>query len=362
MAQPVAKRVSAWWRQREYQPGRRRLLQAGGAAAGLGLLSGCGSLQSLGLGRRTPRIGLLYVENPVVHMWMGTWTGRMTELGHVDGKSVTFERRIAPNNDGFDVPAKELVDLKVDVIMAAGWAAMTAARKFTSTIPIVGISSDPVGTGLVQSIQRPGGNTTGVTTLSVALAAKRVEVFKEIIPGLQRTGVMWNSKVPDRTAEFEETKKALATFNMPLVDLPVQSPDDFKPAFDQAEAAKVDGLILLFDQLTLPGATANAFSYGPNIDPLAGLMDEKKIPAVCDVREWAEGSGGLTTYGPDFHLLFKRTAEMTDKILAGTKPADIPIEEPSTPILTINLDVARKMGITIPPAAIQMADHVFPNR
>lgn len=88
-------------------------------------------------------------------------------------------------------------------------------------------------------------------------------------------------------------------------------------------------------------------------------MEEKKIPAVCDVREWAEGSGGLTTYGPDFHALFKRAAEMTDKILAGTKPADIPIEGPSTPILTINLDVARKMGITIPPAALQMADNVY---
>lgn len=307
-------------------------------------------------------IGALSVHNAVVKTWMDAWERRLGELGYVDGQNVVFERRIAKSIDGFDSLAAELVSRKVDIIMATGWAAMQAARQHTSAIPIVGISSDPVGTGLVSSIQRPAGNVTGLTTLSVGLAAKRVEVFKETIPGLQRTGVMWNSKVPDRTAEFEETKKALATLNMPLIDLPVQSPDDFKPAFDQAEAAKVDGLILLFDQLTLPGATANAFNYGPNIDPLAGLMEEKKIPAVCDVREWAEGSGGLTTYGPDFHALFKRAAEMTDKVLGGTKPADIPIEAPTTPILTINLDVARKMGITIPPAAIQAADYVFPNR
>jgi ABC-type uncharacterized transport system substrate-binding protein len=359
MAQQVARTVSAWWSGRGHQPGRRRLLQASGALAGIGLLSGCGVLPAQGLGPKTRRIGTLSVENPVVDMWMGTWKNRMTELGHVDGQGAIFERRSAKDNDGFDVLAKELVDLKVDVIMAAGYSAMAAAKQHTSTIPIVGVSSDPVGTKLVSSIQRPGGNITGVTTLSVALAAKRVEVFKDTIPGLRKVGVMWNSKVPDRAAEFAETEKAMAPLNLEMLSQPVQSPADFVKAFDDAVAWKANGLILLFDQMTLPGATHNAFSYGPNIDPLAGLMEEKKLPAVCDVLEWAEGSGGLTTYGPNFRELFKRAAEMTDKILSGTKPADIPIEGPSTYILTINLDVAAKMGITIPNQALSQAQNLY---
>ena len=326
---------------------------------GLGLLAGCSGLPSLGLGPKQRRIGALQVNNPIVQMWMGQWEQRLAELGHVDGQDIVVERHIAPTNKDFDEVAKALVASKVDVIMAPGWAAMAAARKHTSTIPIVGISSDPVGTGLVSSLARPGGNITGLTTLSVPLAAKRVEYFKETIKGLKRTGVMWNSDVPDRKAEYAETEKALKVLEMELLSLPVQSPDDFIPAFDEAKRWKADGLILLFDQLTFPAATSNAYSSDPNIDPLAALMAKYATPAVCDVREWAEGSGGLTTYGPNFPGLFSRAAEMTDKLLAGTRPADIPIEQPDKFIFTINLNVAGQMGITIPPSALSLADRLY---
>jgi len=348
-------------RQRGYQPGRRRLLQAGAAAAGLGLLSGCSRIASLrSSGPR--RIGALSVENPVVQSWMAVWEKRVAELAGARSEQVIVEGRIAADNDGFDVLVKELLDKRVEVIMAAGWVAMDAAKRHTSTVPIVGISSDPVGTGLVQSFQRPGGNITGLTTLSVPLAAKRVEYFRETIPGLQRTGVMWNSLVPDRKAEFAETEKALATLKMDLLSLPVQRPADFIPAFEEAKAWRADGLILLFDQMTFPAATAHAYSPDPNIDPLAYLMAKYSTPAVCDVREWAEGSGGLTTYGPDFPWLFTRAAEMTDKILTGTRPADIPIEQPSDFILTINLDVARQMNIAIPESAQRLAHNIYQKR
>jgi putative ABC transport system substrate-binding protein len=170
---------------------------------------------------------------------------------------------------------------------------------------------------------------------------------------------MWNSDVPDRKAELAETEKALKVLNMDLLSLPVQSPDDFIAAFDKAKDWKADGLILLFDQMTFPAATSNAYSSDPNIDPLAALMAKYTTPAVCDVREWAEGSGGLTTYGPDFPGLFTRAAEMTDKILAGSKPADIPIEQPDKFIFTINLNVANQMGLTIPRTAQSLADRLY---
>ena len=358
MGQPNGQAAPASRSRLGNQLSRRRFLQAGGALAGLGLLTGCSRIPSLRLSG-PPRIGALSVENPVVQSWMAVWEKRLTELGEARGERFSIDSRVARDNAEFDVLVKELLDQKVDVIMAAGWAAMDAAKRQTSTVPIVGISSDPVGTGLVQSFQRPGGNITGLTTLSVPLAAKRVEYFRETIPGLQRTGVMWNSLVPDRAAEFAETEKALQTLKMDLLSLPVQSPADFIPMFEEAKAWRADGLILLFDQMTFPAATAHAYSPDPNVDPLAYLMGKYNTPAVCDVREWAEGSGGLTTYGPDFPWLFTRAAEMTDKILTGTRPADIPIEQPSDFILTINLDVAQQMRIDIPQSAQRLAHRIY---
>jgi putative tryptophan/tyrosine transport system substrate-binding protein len=358
MGQQVVGATPAAQLQHRYQPGRRRFLQAGAAVVGLGLLSGCSRIPAL-RSSEPRRIGTLAVENPVVQSWMVAWEQRLSALGHVDGEGIVIERRIALDNSGFDQLAKELVDKKVDVIMAAGWSAMSAAKKYTTTIPIVGISSDPIGTGLVQSLSRPGGNITGLTTLSVPLAAKRVEYFREIVPGLQRTGVMWNSHIPDRAAEFSETGKALASLTMDLLSLPVQSPDDFISAFDRARDWKAGGLILLFDQMTFPAANAHIYSPDPNIEPLAYLMQKYNVPAVCDVGEWSEAGGGFATYGPDFPRLFSRAAEMCDKILAGTKPAEIPVEQPSTFKLAINLTIAQKLNVVVPQSAQQLADQLY---
>ena len=300
-------------------------------------------------------IGALSVHNAVVKTWMDAWERRLGELGYVDGQNVVFERRIAKSIDGFDSLAAELVSRKVDIIMATGWAAMQAARQHTSTIPIVGISSDPVGTGLVSSIQRPAGNVTGLTTLSVGLAAKRVEVFKETIPGLSRAGVMWNSSIPDRKAEFTETERAARQLGLDVVSIPVQSPDDFESGFVAAANGRADGIMLLFDQLTFPEADVS----NDGSDPLQRLLFKHHMPAVCDVQEWAIGSGGLTTYGPNFGSMFGRAAEFVDKILSGAKPSDIPIEQPARFSLTINLKTARAMGLTIPPSALALADMVI---
>lgn len=337
---------------------RRQLLQGGAALAGLGLLSGCGMLPSLGMGQGPRRIGTLAVDNPITLGWMDSWKQRLAELGHVDGQDVIIEKRIAPDNEGFPALVAELMALKVDVFMAAGWYAMDAARRATSTIPIVGVSSDPVGTKLVSSFQRPGGNITGLTTLSVDLAQKRVQIFKETIPGLQTLGVVWNSKTPDRQAEFDETEKGAQTVGLKLVSLEVQRQEDFEQAFKDASQAGVQGMILLFDQMTLHQAPAPIPGVGADEEPLAVFMKKYRIPAVCDVREWARHGGGLATYGPDFNGLFAKAADVTDKILAGTKPADIPIEAPSGFPFTINLDVADDMGLTIPPSALALADEL----
>ena len=340
------------------RPSRRHVLQAGAALAGLGLLSGCSSLPSLGMGRGPTRIGTLAVNNPITLSWMEAWKHRLAELGHIDGQGVVIETRIAPNNDGFPPLVAELMALKVDIIMAAGWYAMDAARQATSTVPIVGVSSDPVGTSLVASFQRPGGNITGLTTFSVPLAAKRVEFFKETIPGLQSVGVVWNSKVPDRRAEFVETEKAAQKLGLDLLSLEVQRQEDFEEAFQRGSERGIHGMILLFDQMTLHQAPAPLPGVGPNDEPLAVFMKKYRIPAVCDVREWAQTGGGLATYGPDFNGLFAKAADVTDKIMAGAKPADIPIEAPSEFALTINTSIAREMGLTIPPSALSLADEI----
>ncbi len=338
------------------RPTRRQFLQSSAALAGVTLLPGCSNLPfSAPSTSKVRTIGALSVHNAVVKTWMDAWEQRLGELGHKDGQNIVVERRIARSIDGFDSLAAELVGLKVDVIMATGWAAMRAARQLTSTIPIVGISSDPVATGLVESIQRPGGNVTGLTTLSVGLAAKRVEVFKETIAGLKRPGVMWNSSIPDRSTEFEETERAARLLGLDVLGIPVQSPEDFESGFVAASNWRADGVMLLFDQLTFPEADVS----NDGSDPLQRLLSKYHLPAVCDVQEWAEGSGGLTTYGPNFRSMFGRAAEFVDKILSGVKPADIPIEQPARFALTINLKTAAAMGLTIPPSALALADKVI---
>ena len=341
-----------------HRTSRRRLLQGGAALAGLGLLSGCGTLPSFGLGNRPRRIGALSVDNQVVLDWMGVWESRLGELGHIHGKNIAIEKRTAKDKDDFPALVADLMRQKVDIFMAAGWYAMDAAKQATSTIPIVGVSSDPVGTKLVSSFQRPGGNITGLTTLSVPLAAKRVEYFKETIPGLQTVGVVWNSKTPDRAAEFIETEKAVQAFGLKMVSLEVQRQEDFEQAFKEGSEKGVNGMILLFDQMTLHQAPAPLPGVGKDEEPLAVFMKKYRIPAVCDVREWARHGGGLATYGPDFNGLFAKAADVTDKIMAGAKPADIPIEAPNEFALTINLDIADEMGLTIPRSAQALADEL----
>jgi putative ABC transport system substrate-binding protein len=340
------------------RPTRRQFLQSSATLASLSLLSGCTRLPFAGANTSKVRtIGALWVTNPINQSWMETWETRLSELGYVDGQNVVIERRIAADIDSFGPLVDDLMRRKVDTFMAAGWSAIYAAKQATATIPIVGVSSDPVGTGLVNSIARPGGNITGTTTLSVPLAAKRVEYFKETIAGLKRVGIISNSKVPDRKAELDGTLDAARKLGLDVLSLEVNPQEEFQGAFEQASAWKADGMILLFDQMTLHQAPALE-GVAAGEEPLAFFMAKYRIPAVCDVRVWAETGGGLTTYGPDFPGLFARAADMTDKILAGARPADIPIEQPTKFVLTINLNVARQMGLTIPPSALALADNI----
>lgn len=352
----------ARWRTERGALSRRRFLQGSAALASFTLMAGCGSPPTLPwISKSMPRIGTLAVQNDLVADWMKGWEARFAELGHVDGKTVAIERKVAKGNQDFDVLAAQLVGSKVDVIMAAGWTAVQAVKKASVTVPIVSVTSDPVGSKppLVESFARPGGNITGVTTMSVALAQKRVQVLKDAIPGLQNTAIMWNSEIPDRATEFGETEKAAKSLGLNVLSLPVKSADDFEAAFKQAEGEKTQCMFLLFDQLTFPGASEPPPTGDPIAEPLARLMMQHRMPAVCDVMVWAEKMGGLITYGPDFEGLFRRAAEMVDKVMAGAKPADMPIEQPDRFSLAINQSVARKIGLTIPDQVLRDADRLF---
>ena len=236
---------------------RRQFLQGSVALAGASLLAGCGSLPAAPwVSKPMPKIGTLAVNNPLVAHWMQDWDARFAELGRADGQNVVVERRVAPTNQELPALARELVDAKVDVIMAAGWTATKAAKDATTSIPIVSVTSNPVGSNppLVSSFARPGGNITGVTTMSVKLAQKRVEVFKDSIAGLQNTAIIWNAEIPDRATEFSETEKAAKSLGLTALSLPVTSADDFAGAFARAAEQQTQGMFLLFDQMTFPGA------------------------------------------------------------------------------------------------------------
>jgi putative ABC transport system substrate-binding protein len=371
MSTPDVDRISAPTQPVFRGLGRRRFLQSSAALASVSLLAGCSRLGGPPwVEKPMPKIGTLAVNNPLVADWMQVWEEHFAGLGHVDGQTVRIERKVAPGNAQLDELAAQLAASEVDVIMAAGWTATMAAKTATMAtaghrrqpIPIVSVTSDPVGSDppLVDSFPRPGGNITGVTTMSVRLAQKRVEVIKDAIPGLQNTAIIWNAEIPDRAIELGETERAATSLGLKVLSLPVKSADDFEAAFATAAAHQTHAMFLLFDQMTFPGAASPPpGTSDPVSEPLAALMIQYRMPAVCDIMQWAESMGGLMTYGPDFHGLFRRAAEMVDKVMGGAKPADIPIEQPGRFFLTVNQRVAAAIGLEVPASTLKNADHIY---
>jgi len=270
-------------------------------------------------------------------------------LGYVEGKNIAIEYRYADNKlDRLPALADELVRHKVDVLVTTSTAEALAAKNATTTIPIVFLGTgDPVAAGLVDSFARPGGNITGFTTIAPVLAGKRLELLKETVPKLSRVAVLWNPQIPGLSSQWKESQLAALELGLQLHSMEVRSANDFESAFKEATKA---------------GSAALAVTGSPFMNSyqkrIAELATKNRLPAIYTRGDYV-ASGGLMSYGTDLAELYRRAASMVDKILKGTKPADIPVEQPTKFELVINLKTAKILGLTIPPNVLVRADRVI---
>jgi putative tryptophan/tyrosine transport system substrate-binding protein len=273
----------------------------------------------------------------------------LRDLGYVEGKNIAFVFRTAEgNSERYADLAAELVRLKVDIIVADGTSPSLRAKKATSTIPIVMTSStDPIGNGLVASLARPGGNVTGLTSLSGELGGKLLELLKEIVPRLSRVAIVSTGGAPN-VLFVKETEPPARALKVELIHQVVRRPEDFESAFESITKQRVNGLLS---------------RLGPSLAPaqhnrLVEFAVKNRLPAISPDRDWVD-SGGLIFYGADQYARQRRVATYIDKILKGTKPADLPVEAPTKFELVINLKTAKQIGLTIPPNVLARADRVI---
>jgi putative ABC transport system substrate-binding protein len=272
----------------------------------------------------------------------------LRELGYVEGQTIALEFRYAEGrSDRIPELVAELVGLKMDVLVAGNSVAALVAQKATRTIPIVMVAADPVGLGLVVSLARPGGNVTGLSYFNEAIVAKRLQLLKELVPGLAQVAVLRNPSIAVHAIFWQETEVAARTLGVALQPLNIRGPDDFEGAFAAATQGNAQALIALDDALTI--------AHRPRI---VGLAATSRLPAMYGLREFPD-DGGLISYGPSFADLFRRAATYVDKILKGAKPADLPVEQPTKFELVINRKTANALGLTVPTTLLAQADEVI---
>ena len=273
----------------------------------------------------------------------------LTELGYIKDKNILIEFRFAEGNRArFAEFAAEMVRLKMDVIVAGGATGVREAMKATKTIPIVMSNvSDPVALGFVSSLAKPGGNVTGLSTQAPELGGKRLELLKEILPNVSRVAVVWQPGGPGSELRVKETQVQASAFGIRTQVIEVIAPNDFERAFTEMKQERAEALIPLRSPLV-----------GNQINKIIDLAAKNRLPVMYDEKEFVE-AGGLMFYGPDHLNLFRRVATYVDKILKGTKPADLPIEQPTKFSFIVNLKTAKQIGITIPPHVLARADRVI---
>jgi putative ABC transport system substrate-binding protein len=296
-----------------------------------------------------PTIGYLGSGTPLTDsQWVAAFVQRMRELGWVDGRNVAIEVRWAEGrSERFAEIAAKLVRLKVDVILTHNTPPVLAAKQATSVIPIVFASAgDPVGNGIVTSLARPGGNVTGLSSQTSDTAGKRLQLLREIVPGLRRLAIIGNVGNPLTVLETDEVQAAARTLGLEVATLDIRRADDIAPAFDTLKD-RADALYLCGDPLlTTNRVRINTLALGA------------RVPTMSVFRQNVE-AGGLMSYGPNFADMFRRAADLVDKILRGTKPGDIPVEQATKFDLTINLTTAKVLGLTIPESFLLRADEVI---
>ena len=280
--------------------------------------------------------------------WDGFFQG-LRELEYVEGRNIAIEGRwYGERADRLPALADELVRLNVDVIVAGAAPAPEAAKRATSTIPIVMANhNDPLGSGLVASLARPGSNVTGMSMLSRDLVGKRLQLLKEAIRGIARVALLWNPALQSQALEVKEARGAVESLNARLQVLEARAPGDFAGAFSAMKKERADGALIL--------TSAMFYAERTRIAKLAAVS---RIPTIFGSKEFTE-AGGLMTYGVDLHNSFRRAAGYVDKILKGAKPGDLPVEQPTKFELIINLKTAKALGLTIPPSLLARADQVI---
>ncbi len=260
----------------------------------------------------------------------------LRELGYVVGKNIIVERRWGDNKaERMSEMAAELVRMKVEVIVTSTDLAIAAVKQQTQTIPIVmANSTDPVGTGFVASLAHPGGNITGLTGISPELNAKRLELLKEVVPGLSRVAIMWDPVVRGAVLDYNGTQSAARSLQLQIQAVEVSRADDFDRAFAALTAGRAEALMVV----------GSPFTYA-NREQLARLAEKHRLPTMFGVRENVD-AGGLIAYGPNLPDRWRRSATYVDKILKGAKPGDLAVEQPTEFELVINLKTAKALGLT----------------
>ena len=327
-------------------PGMRRrefiTLLGVGAAAGWTLAARARELGKL------PTVGFLGTTSEAAwSLWTRGFVERLRELGWVEGNTVAIEYRWTEGRDQrLAEIADEFVRLKVDIIVAGG-AAVPALKQATSTIPIIfAIAPDPIGTGMVASLARPGGNVTGLSLQTPDLAGKRLELLREVVPVARRLAVLANAGFPAAALEMREVEAAGRTLGIEVWALEIRQPEDIVPAFE-AGRDRADALYVCSDPLV-----------NTNRNSIYVLALGARMPTISGVSEYV-GAGGLMSYGPSYSDLFRRAGDFVDKILRGAKPGDIPVEQPTKFELAINLKTAKALGLEIPPILLARADEVI---
>ena len=299
---------------------------------------------------RLPRIGVIYPGGQAdASPFVEAFGQGLRAHGYVEGKNIVVERRFGEGQpERIAQAAAELVRLNVNAIVTTTDDAIAAVRRQTRTIPIVmTASTDPVGTGFVASLARPGGNVTGLSTMAPLLGAKRLELLKEAVPGLSRVAIMWDPDVRGALLEYKEAEEAARSLGLQLQSIEVSRADDFDRAFSALTTGRAQALTVLTSALTLD-----------NRRQIASHAQKNRLPTIFGQVSSVE-AGGLMAYGSSATERMRRAATYVDKVLKGVKPGDLPVEQPTKFDLVINMKTAKALGLTIPPVLLRRANHVI---
>jgi putative ABC transport system substrate-binding protein len=330
------------------RPTRRAFLRAG--LGGVSLLLACDRLPGQPPpAPPVPRIGYLEMApNPIEAAWDEAFRQGLHDLGYVEGQNVAVEWKAASSGEQLTELAVDLVRLPVELIVVRGDAVARAVTAASPTMPVVvALTADPIATGLVTSLARPGGQVTGLSATAPQLTGKRLELLTEAAPQITRVAIFWNPSEPPRQAEFREAEAAARALGLQLQSLEVRGPADFDAAFAAALVERADGLLVFAGQLIVS-----------QDERIVAFAKHHRLPAMYVQRVQVE-AGGLMAYGPSQLAMHRRAAYFVDRILKGTKPGELPVEQPTTFDFIVNLQTAQALGLTIPQHVLLQATEVI---